>query len=93
MIERERLEVLLDRDRLESMRLSVNQERLFDALLRSYLHDPFALVPGYTIRPLLGSNRLAVLRVKLRRVGWDIVSKNGKHGGYRLARLLPPEGT
>lgn len=73
------------------LHLSFKQEALLDALLGQYARDRFVLVPGYAIRPLLASNRLAVLRVKLRRVGWDIISHSGKGGGYRLAKLPPKE--
>ena len=74
------------------LRLSPKQAQLFDVLLAQYLRDPYALIPGYVIgRQLLAGNRLAILRGKLRRVGWDIYGKMGKHGGYRLARLTKPE--
>jgi DNA-binding IscR family transcriptional regulator len=81
--------MILDDDQMRSMRLSVQQERLFDALLQSYIADPLVVVRGAALGILTGSNRVQVLRVKLRRLGWDIVSKNGKDGGYRLARLPP----
>jgi hypothetical protein len=84
---------MIDQTQRRQLRLTDKQEALLDSLTRAYLADAFHLTPGYAIRPLLGANRLQVLRVKLRRVGWDIVAQGGKNGGYRLARLIASEGS
>lgn len=82
------LQHLQSEPQADELRLSLKQEELFDVLLRQYVHDPYALTPGYAIsRRLLTGDSVAVLRAKLRRVGWDIYGKMGRHGGYRLARL------
>jgi hypothetical protein len=82
---------MIDDAQIISMRLSPLQERLLQVLTESYLADPRHLVPGRDIDRLTGSNRVQVLRVKLRRIGWNIVSRNGIRGGYRLARFIPEE--
>jgi hypothetical protein len=78
----------LPAQQMDELRLSPKQAELFELLLKQYVHDPYALMPGYAInRRLLTGNSVGLLRAKLQRVGWDVVGQMGRHGGYRLGKL------
>ena len=74
--------------------LSRRQEQMVKLLWELHEQDASARMSGLEIKQRIGlsagrniNDVIAVARVKLRRIGWDIESKLGPGGGYRIVKF------
>jgi len=69
---------------------SRRQQRIVEVLWVQHCQDPQTLVSGQELGLRTGIRRpgpdVPMARIKLRRMGWDIESHNGRNGGFRLVR-------
>jgi len=67
--------------------LSRNEERIVEVLWQTHQRDPSVRLHHNVLAKMANVASLGEInrmRVKLRRIGWDLEGKMGRNGGYRL---------